>query len=303
VMSKETALPFALVLGALALYTPSTTNRSRREYGAALALGAIGGVLTIAALNLFRYGVPWNRYYVRSGWAVPSYLRRGEYFAGQLVAPNAGLLWFWPVASVLLAVASVQAARALRAGAAIRSRAGVVGAAALLLAVLLATLASWWSPFGWFAFGSRLIVPWVPALLALLAAAWGPQLRDAFTWLAGSLPRLIAASALVLVFGLAQLGALLHPLRPLHLFSPESCRPIPNLLERIPAGDGAAHAANDACLSRRAWTEKSVLVDTLGGLTEGDIPLALLYCAAMIGLTAGSAMSLRRPDAVALNAS
>jgi hypothetical protein len=43
---------------------------------------------------------------------------------------------------------------------------------ALFLLMLTATLAHWWAPFGWWAWGSRLIVPWMPATLLIAFFAY-----------------------------------------------------------------------------------------------------------------------------------
>jgi hypothetical protein len=241
------------------------------------------------ALNLFRYGVPWNRYYVRSGWEDQSLPRRAEFFGAELVSPNAGLVWFWPVASMVIAVCGYHCARALRAGQTVRSHAGAIAAALITFGVLLATLASWWSPFGWFAFGSRLIVPWIPPLLALCAAAASEPVHAAFTRLTRSIPLRVAGAAVVGVLGLAQLGAMLQPLRPLTLFDEGNCPYVPDLSQRIPAGNRAAHAAENTCLSRRAWIVRPVLADSLRELGGGDAPFGILFVPALAGLAGAAA--------------
>jgi hypothetical protein len=292
VISKETALPFVVVFGAAAIALRLHSTRSFRSHAIAIAGGAAAGVALIAALNLFRYGVPWNRYYLRSGWEVKSASRRAEFFAAELVAPNAGLVWFWPVASAIVAACGYFCARTLRATHTLRGRAGALAAALVAFLLLLATFASWWSPFGWFALGGRLIVPWVPALLALCAAAAAEPVYAAFGRLARSLPVLVATTALVIVLGLAELGAMLDPLRPFALFNRGGCRPVAHLLERIPAGDATAHAAEDACLSERAWRERSVLEDTLHALGGANAWFATLYVFSVVGLVAAAAFEL-----------
>lgn len=291
VISKETALPFLLVFGAVAIAVRLSARRLPKSQAIGLACGAAAGVALIAALNLFRYGVPWNRYYLRSGWEVQSLPRRAEFFGAELVAPNAGIVWFWPIASMLIAVCAYHCARTLRVSRRLRGRVGALAVALVTFVVLLAAFASWWSPFGWFAFGARLIVPWIPALLALAAAAAAEPIYAAFTRLTRSLALLIGTLAVAVVLGLAELGAMLQPLRPLTLFATKShCPDIPNLLERIPAGDPVAHAAADACLSQRAWSEKPVLADSLHGLSGTNAWYAVLYVLAVVGLVTATSI-------------
>jgi hypothetical protein len=109
---------------------------------------------------------------------------------------------------------------------------------------------------------------------------------------------LAATCGVVFVLGLAELGAMLQPLRPLSLFDQPSCPYVPGLLERIPAGDPAAHAAEYECVSRRAWTDRPVLADSLHALRGSNVLFGLLYGAALIGLIAAASMEAnKRPEA------
>jgi hypothetical protein len=200
VISKETALPFVVALGALAI----TLRPPERRRGAAIALGAgaLAGALLIALVNLSRYGVPWNEYYVDPDWGVDGLGWRIDFFGAQLAAPNAGLLWFWPLAAIGLALAGAGAARAARRGGTLRGRHGVVLGALAVFAVVLFSFASWWAPFGWVAYGARLMVPWVPAVLALVVMAWAPELRESVGRAMRGLPGALALGLVAVVLGL-----------------------------------------------------------------------------------------------------
>jgi hypothetical protein len=294
IASKETALPFAVALAALALLVDAPRRAGTRRYVAAIGVGMVAGVATIAGFNLIRYGVPWNRYYVQSGWAVPGLPRRAEYFAAEIAAPNAGLIWFWPVASALIAVGAFQAANAIRRRQAFRSRHGLTVGVLLVLVVLLASFASWWGPFGWAAWGDRLIVPWIPAILVLLAATAGPELGAALSRVAGSKLALLAAAAATLVLGLAELAAFASPLRPFGLFKQSAdCPPIPNVFERYLSGDPVAHRAFEHCQSTQLWHRPPVLADVLHSLRGGWVFVAVLYATAVIGLLMAAARTSR----------
>ena len=293
-LSKETALPALLVLALLTTFVRAGFKRPSARSLVPVALGAGAGVVSLALFNLFRFGVPWNDYYLSGDWRMYGLVWKVDFAVAGLVAPNAGLVWFWPVAAALLGVLGVGAVRRLR-----RSRdagAAVVVAVLLVLAGLLAAFADWWTPFGWQAFGDRFIVPWVPALVVVAAAAWRAPLAVAVKAFAASRVRVISAGCVISVFGLAQLGAFLAPLQPMRLFSrPSVCAPMPNLFERIPAGDPVAHELHSRCLATLAWRQPPVLVDAYHGLTGTRAGFAALYVLAVAGLLALTAQSSRRP--------
>ncbi len=84
------------------------------------------------------------------------------------LAPNGGVGWFWPLAAAVVIGLVVIAGTAARGGAERRRRS--LPAVGLVVALLLTTgtLASWFAPFGWVAWGPRLMVPVLPAVLGLL---------------------------------------------------------------------------------------------------------------------------------------
>jgi hypothetical protein len=109
--------------------------------------------------------------------------------------PAGGLVWFWPAAGLaLLAIgaAGVSLAR--------RGRRFAAGPLAVAAAVLMFTvgLATWYSPYGWVAWGPRLALPVVPA--ALVAGAWAGRAR-LVRWTAALLRP--PAAAVVVAVGLA----------------------------------------------------------------------------------------------------
>src|SRR5919108_670882 len=79
----------------------------RSSVTAGLVVGTVAASVTNAALNLFRYGTVLNEEYRPGGNFTELYgirdiplEQRAEFFGGLLVAPNAGVLVFWPVAAV-----------------------------------------------------------------------------------------------------------------------------------------------------------------------------------------------------------
>lgn len=168
--SKESSFPFLALLGCASLLVrdPGTSVRVRfraeRARVAGLAAGLCLGAAAGAALNLFRFGVPYNVKYVHfATWSGPLSVQL-EHLAALWVAPNVGFVFFWPLFVVVLAAVPICL---------LRERAPrrdwlPLGGPLLLLALLSGFLARWWASYGWWAWGSRLMMPWVPPVLLLL---------------------------------------------------------------------------------------------------------------------------------------
>ncbi len=177
-LSKETAVLFVGLLGAIcaAVHRERGTTwgglarqESTRLAGAGCGM-ALGVALSIGA-NLFRFGVPYNAAYLREAdWAAPLRLQ-AEFFVALWIAPNAGLVFFWPLLVLALAMLPLVAWTLHRRRAAEVDWLPMIGLGLFLL-TLTATLAHWWAPFGWWAWGSRLILPWMPAVLLIAFFAY-----------------------------------------------------------------------------------------------------------------------------------
>lgn len=151
-LTKEIAVASLLLLvgGALLVRRASGGEWKRTAMWLLPAAGLSIGLS--AGFNVLRFGTPVNRIYLEGargvewGWSA-------EYAAALLLSPAGGLVWFFPGILVLI-------------GAALRRRAGVFAAAFVGLQVVL--LARWYSPFGWWCWGPRLLMPYLPAVVLLL---------------------------------------------------------------------------------------------------------------------------------------
>lgn len=244
-LTKETAAPIVFAVGALGLDVARTRRPVEvRRAGLALVLGTVTGLLGVMLFNVFRFGSvenPVYSYFAARGPSFPQYLVS---FGGLFGAPNAGLLWFWPVATVLLGGAAVapfldrrDAARRATARDPVPDQAGVAGAdplrsklagrltrpidpalrarwhAAAALAILVAvnlSLANWWSPYGWFGWGPRLTLPWVPGLLLLGLAGAGRRMDRLLDRALGTGRRATAVGVAVGITALPHLGVLVR---------------------------------------------------------------------------------------------
>ncbi len=105
----------------------------------------------------------------------PAFQRQLNTFFALWLAPNAGLLFFWPLfVGVLLSVPfAVSRYSSITSAGALAAFWGV----ALLLVLVTGFCARWWAPFGWWAWGQRLTIPWLPASLLVLCFAYQAELE------------------------------------------------------------------------------------------------------------------------------
>jgi hypothetical protein len=253
-LTKETSYPFVAVLGILGLVV------ARRRTGKPIRADVIAGTaglaigFTLASLfNIVRFGSVWNTNYLQSQLHTPGAARKLEYIAALFVAPNAGIVFFWPAAVAIVAVACfVPVARRQDA----RPALVLFG----VIAALAIGLASWWTPFGWSAWGPRLTLRWVLPLVILALAAYGDTLAQ---WLSRVLTktwRLLLVAATVLVFALPQVGYMWYP-RAVSDFFTETRGPC-----ALPHPIGSAQ--HYACQHHDLWFRTPALAYALRGLRK-----------------------------------
>ncbi|HET8539378.1 MAG TPA: hypothetical protein VFL83_05855 [Anaeromyxobacter sp.] len=179
-LGKETAPPFLALIGASASLLPPGGARDARRFpwdrALAVALAVAGSAGANAAFNLWRYGETGNPFLLQPILRAPGVAQWLSALAALWISPNGGLLPFAPAAAALVCGAGAWALwRAARGADRWTSAAPALGALGLLAAATLG-LAAWYSPFGWWAWGPRLVLPWLPACLFLALASplpWG----------------------------------------------------------------------------------------------------------------------------------
>jgi hypothetical protein len=176
-LGKETLAPFLVGLGVVCARDRDDGWLPPRRYLLALVTGAAAGLGLSAAFNVFRYGTPKNLLYFQPQFRTPGQRLPLNFFAELWFAPSGGLLWFWFSAFSVFALLGWIAFRRLRTA----PRNAYSWLPPLLtLAVLVAFqvgLALWAYPFGWIAWGPRLTVPVIPALVVAAIATGAPELR------------------------------------------------------------------------------------------------------------------------------
>jgi hypothetical protein len=200
-LTKEPAFVFAAPLGLLALHARAVAAGEAtglralvRTRAAAIAAAAGGAALAVgaaAALNLYRFASPINLGYAHYAALTPAPADIAHQAAGLWLAPAGGLALYWPSLVATLVAGSLVSRRDARL------RATALGAWSLLGAITLGA-ARWWSPFGWWCWGPRLLLPWMPALMTVLLYAAGPELERALARLGRAGAAVVAASLGVL---------------------------------------------------------------------------------------------------------
>jgi len=162
-ITKETAAPLLLViwLGALCMRAPQARPRNLAVHVFSLLSAFIITVATNAAFNLLRFHSAWNTQYLTPYFFVGSLHRRMQYCIALWLAPNGGVLMFWPTLALFTAGVLVIGLPRRR----ITKPAIIV---AIVLGAMTLMLSGWYSPFGWWAWGPRLLLPWLPAAALLL---------------------------------------------------------------------------------------------------------------------------------------
>ena len=174
-LGKETFPPFLLMFGVLA---------GRDDEDGLLPpfrillpiIGGVGlGVASFTAFNYFRFASPWNLTSIQPEFRTPTWGLRFEFLAGQWFSPAAGIVWFWPIAAVLLFATLVITCRRLASGRQLLLTWLPLTALVVGLVGFTAGLSMWFAPFGWIAYGPRLAAPILPAALLLAIKLAGPE--------------------------------------------------------------------------------------------------------------------------------
>jgi hypothetical protein len=205
--TKETAYPFVAALGVLGLVLAK--RRTGRPIRPHLIAGAAGMAVAITAASLFnvvRFGSVLNENYLDSQLHTPGIGRKVEYTLAVAVSPSGGVLVFWPAASVLVLAACLLPLMYRRK---LDPRPAVVIAAVIV--VLSVGFASWWTPFGWSAYGPRFALPWVLPLVLIALVAYADELVVLVQKLLASTWRLALVFVVVLAFTLPNIGHMWRP--------------------------------------------------------------------------------------------
>jgi hypothetical protein len=206
-LTKETAAPFLLALGIICARDNDRDGwlPPLRLFGPMVA-GALGGVGVNLAFNQFRFGSVSNLTYNGPYTRVPGVSLKARLALADWLAPNVGVLWFWTVvASVLAGVLVVAVVRLVRSRRDVRRWGPALGVV-LVTVAFTGLLASWWSTFGWIAWGPRLTLPLLPALVVAAVRAAPEDLDAGLSWLVGGPVRAAAVAVVLILPSIGQAG-------------------------------------------------------------------------------------------------
>lgn len=283
--TKETAPPFTFAIAAIALAaTPLARRPARRAHWIALVAGTLLALASNLALNVLRFGQVVNPVYTAPLTQVPGVGLKARFALSLWAAPNGGTAFFWP--SVTLVIAGLLFAVARRDRRALP-------AAGLLVLVALHTglLASWWSPFGWVAWGPRLMLPLLPAFALLAVVIYPEVFEGAVRRIAAAPWARVALAAAFAVATLPQAGVMTDSAAITRLFTVDPTDPHCPRGARISSDPGGYYS----CVIDVAWRRPSLLVDASGGIAQDEGPLIAVLLA---GSAAGCVLAAtRRPRA------
>jgi hypothetical protein len=163
-ISKETALPFLIPLTVVAIRDSGRKPLISRNL-LTLCLGWALGLALNMGFNEIRYGSLMNLNYGQALFRVPNLALKLHFFFGLLFSPSSGLVFVWPTLIAAWIWVGVTAVK--------RRDVFPIASITGTMAVLLVGLAHWYSPFGWTAWGPRLLLPWLVPCLFLMAVAYG----------------------------------------------------------------------------------------------------------------------------------
>jgi hypothetical protein len=277
-LTKETAYPVVISLGVLGLIL--ARRRTARPITAHVIWGA-GGVaaafLLTSLFNIVRFGSIVNKNYLHSDFHTPGIVRRLDAMAGLLVSPSGGIIVFWASASTLVVAACIPPMlRAIR-----RRRVDSDAWPALVITAvafaLIVTLASWWAPFGWLAWGPRLSLPWVLPLVLLSLVAYGEHVAASLRRLLVPVAQLLLVAVVFSLLALPHIGYLWQPEATAAKFfaqTDRACNP----------GDSIGTPRHFRCLHEQMWLRRPLFLDSGSGLrTGGGLAASIVVTLGLIG--------------------
>jgi hypothetical protein len=118
--------------------------------------------------------------------------------------------------------------------------------------------AAWWTPFGWFGYGPRLMLPWLPPLVLIALVAYGTELSELTRRALEPRWALLAVLAVALAFTLPTIGQLWRPNAISAFFEQQT----PTCQAPWRAGNAAWYG----CQHRQMWLDRPMQLYALRGI-------------------------------------
>jgi hypothetical protein len=271
-LTKETSYPFVAAVGVLGLVLARRrTGRPIRRELVAGAAGIAVAFVTASLFNVVRFGSILNTNYLDPKLHTPGLGRKLEYAAAVLVSPNGGVFVFWPAAGLLVLAACLVPFLLRRR---VDPRPALVIAAVGI--GLTAGFGAWWTPFGWFGYGPRLMLPWLLPLVLIALVAYGTELTALIGGLLERRWALVAVLAVVVAFTLPTVGQLWRPNAISAFFEQET----PTCQAPWRAGNAAWYG----CQHRQMWLDRPMQLYALRGVaTPSGVVTSLVVLLGLSG--------------------
>jgi hypothetical protein len=199
-MGKENLLPAIVLFGLGFIQLGGGSRPAKLRSASTMFAGVAVGLIVSAAYNVFRFGGLVNDVYVSNPRASLDHVPMNA--LGLLFSPNGGISWHWPGVVISLGVLMWAVAKP-RAGERQDGRwlGGVMILAAFLIELVIVSV--WWTPFGGYSYGTRLLVPvGLPVIIAAVAVV--ARRTPGTSWLigrGGGVLALIASAVLLPALG------------------------------------------------------------------------------------------------------
>lgn len=220
-LTKEIAPPLlALIwITGMVLRRAELGRAGIARHGVAMTLALAIAVAAHFGFNWIRYGSVWNLHYLAPEHLTRAWPRRAQNAVALWLAPNGGVLPFWPTLLVPVAIGAAVALSRRTCGKLIDLF--PAAAVAAMLAALTLGLSGFYQPFGWWCWGPRLMLPWLPAALLVLVRAY-PRAADRVARMLLARRAVFAlTAALACVAALPHLGMLANPRAMTEFFMPD----------------------------------------------------------------------------------
>mgnify|MGYP006077460679 CR=1 FL=1 len=224
VLTKEVAFLYVVAwsIAIAVIKFKEDKGNAKRTVLSALAGTTLG--LTFQVLfNFWRFNSPINNELLLPIYRVPTFEVKLNFFLAQWFGPNVGILYFWPALTVLF----VMYFRFHKTWKWYFSRLTV----GLFLLSVTIGFALWCAPFGWVAYGHRLIVPWLPGLTLFLLYSGNDTISKSLNEIASSPFLKYFVSLAVTALTMPNIAILFNINNISNFFVPDSVCPTPAILQ------------------------------------------------------------------------
>ena len=147
-LGKETIAPFVVALVLICARSEDDALLPPKRFTITAVAAGITAVAINAAFNVFRFGSVRNLLYLDPSFQTPGVVRKLDFLSAIFASPASGVLWYWPLFSVLaLSATAIGIHELCSRREKPRDYLPVLSVTGVML-VWFAGLSAWFSPFG-----------------------------------------------------------------------------------------------------------------------------------------------------------